>query len=127
MRRGRAATRAAAPLAACARHAPPPPAPPPTAEVVRRNPWLAHHFDELTPPQQARVAQRLRRARPPRADTPEEARRHWDATGLEERRALIAPVAGRPRVRATAAQRPSGTGGAAPAATGGAGAMGADD
>ncbi|GGG35755.1 hypothetical protein GCM10010964_24540 [Caldovatus sediminis] len=94
---------AAVPLAACARHAPPP-----TAEVVRRNPWLARHFDELTPPQQARVAQRMRRARPPLATTREDARLRWDAMGLEERRALLVPAgAGRSSRTAAAPRRPA--------------------
>ncbi len=59
---------------------------------MRRNPWLAQNFDELTPSRQARVVRRMIRARPPLATTREAARLRWDAMGLEERRALIAPV-----------------------------------
>lgn len=85
----------------CVAPSPPPrPSPPPPTEVVvRRNPWLAQNFDELTPSRQARVVRRMMRARPPLATTREAARQRWDAMGLEERRALIAPATRRRAAR----------------------------
>jgi hypothetical protein len=67
-------------------------APPPTEVVVRRSPWLARNFNELTPQQQRRVERRM--ARTGQAASREESRVHWDTLGLEVRRSLIFPRRG---------------------------------
>ena len=79
---------------------PPPPAPPPpptTEVVVRRVPWLARNFDELSPQQRSQIEQRMARTR--EATSREEARIRWDTLGLEERRTLLFPRDGRSRAR----------------------------
>jgi hypothetical protein len=82
--------------------APPPPAP--TEVVVRRSPWLARNFDELTPAQQRRIERQMARSR--QAASREEARVRWDTLGLEERRTLIFPRRGTtPAASAQAARR----------------------
>jgi hypothetical protein len=64
-------------------------APPPTEVVIRRSPWLARNFDELTPQQQRRIERHMVRAG--QAASREESRVNWDTLGLEERRSLIFP------------------------------------
>ena len=60
-----------------------------TQERVRRNRWLTRFWEELTPAQQRRVEERMRRARPPLAADRPEAQRLWDTMGLNQRDALV--------------------------------------
>jgi hypothetical protein len=60
-----------------------------TQERVRRNRWLTRFWEELSPEQQRRVEERMRRARPPLATDRPEAQRLWDTMGLEGRDALV--------------------------------------
>jgi hypothetical protein len=81
---------------------------------VRRNPWLARFWEELSPPQRRRAAAGMRRG----AAGQEPAAARWDVMGLEERAALV--FGGNPR-RAAAGAATGATAGpaAAPAVAGG--------
>jgi hypothetical protein len=64
-------------------------------ERVRRNPWLARFWEELSPAQRRRVAAGMRRA----TSGQEEPAARWDVMGLEERAALVFGGGPRPVAR----------------------------
>jgi hypothetical protein len=90
-----------------------------TQERLRRNPWLAGFWEELTPAQRRQVESRMRRGKPPLAANRREVQAAWDTMGLEQRDALLTGLPVRPPPTAAAPLRPATAQDAPPGRSGG--------